>query len=77
MKKIYIALGIGLVVLVLILTVISLLGKSKTTSKSEVIPTPTLNSISAENNTVQTTSDIQNILPVETADFSFSYSSYS
>ena len=74
MKKIYIILGIGAVVLLTLIITISLLGKSKTTSKSAAVSTPTLNEVSVDNNSVQINNNIQDILPVETTDFSLSYS---
>jgi len=74
MKKIYIVLGIGAIVLLSLIIIINLLGKSKTTNKSVVVPTPTLVEVSKNNNSAQIANSIQDIPSVETADFSLSYS---
>ena len=74
MKKIYIIIGVGLIILLSLIIIIGLLAKSKTTEKSQVIPTPTLTMVSVNNRTTEITSDIRDILPVETADFSLAYS---
>lgn len=70
MKKIYIFLGAGVIVLLSLIIIINLLGKSKTVNKSVIIPTPTLTEVPI--NIIQ--SNIQDIQPVETTDFFLSYS---
>lgn len=66
MKKVYIVLGAGLIVLVLLIVIISLFGKSKITNKSAAVTTPTPYVVSTNN--------IQDITPVDTNDFALSYS---